>query len=289
MIKIINEKWPAAIDQVLDSKDKKNLANILQRKGLDIENTDSELIQISSNRDPRLKDGIIIVKFNDAGGAWSRGPRVGVWVDGQCVQDALLGTDKNYKDILASNQSWKSLLARSDIEVYRMVIDPAINQAMRDKQAARRDSQSGITPRYKTDGNMYQMDPVDGIGPKLKSRYRINNVDKSGYVVNPNKYTDMLAELQINGAQKILDDAASLYKRLANNIDKYGTEDDWMSGSYSSTMDRILRCFRDLNRVLKDYNNPDSYDYSKRYAREQVKSYLKDMRQIMKDAEKYAD
>lgn len=286
-VKIINEKWPEAIDQLLSPYEKKNLSSYLVRQGLDIENTDNELVQISNNRDPRLKDGVIIVKFNNAKTFGSRTrPVVGIWFNGQCIKDANLGTDKNWKDIMASRQSWKNLLARDDIEVYMMVIDPEVSQAMRNKRANRYNSQNGAIARYRKVKNGYGMEPVDNIGKSaLKSRGI--RFDKSGYIEpNPDKYKNMLADLQLSNAQSILDSAADMYKKLAANISKYGGDDDWGSGSYVSTMERILRCFRDLSRVLKEYND-DKWEYARNYSKEQVKKSLKDMREILKGAEKY--
>lgn len=290
-VKVINEKWPAVIDQQMSEPQKRSLANKLIQLGFDIENTDNELIQISSNRDPRLKDGLIIVKFNDPDlpdYVKNRDPNVGVWFNGKAIFDPVIARN-NWKDVFASQCSWSKILGM-DVDVYRMVIDPEKTKVMRDKHAARLDAQKGAVSRYGADPNSYGMKSLDGTNKgAIAGRYNRNKFDKSGYIVNPNKYSDMLAELQINGAQEILNQAADTYQKLAMNIGKYGTDSSWGSDSYDYVMSALLRCFRDLNNTMKEMNSDESGKWGREFARGKVKSLLKDMRSIMKTAEKYLD
>lgn len=301
-VRIVNEGWPEVIDQILSKESKRKLAAVLRNKGMDIENTDYEAVQISNNRDPRLKNGVIIVKFNDAGGRWSKGPKVGVWLDGQCIQDALLGTDSNYRDILASKQSWKNLLNRSDIEVYRMVIDPETARAMQAKRAARGDAKRGTELRFRNYEvpSTYNPDTKytiqrDEFGDTFNSRYG-NRIDKSGYVLpRADKYRDKLAELQIKDAENILQRASDLYSKLSSQLmNRRGERQGFGGENYRSLLRRIPDLFYDLSDAMDEYDKEkarwgDKIDSRNSYSRGRIMGILKDLREVLKYAEKYVD
>lgn len=301
-VRVLNEKWPAAVDQFLSSEAKKKLANVLKNKGLDIENTESEIIQINNNRDPRLKSGVIIVKFNDAGGRWSKGPKVGVWLDGQCIQDALLGTDSNYRDILASKQSWKNLLNRSDIEVYRMTIDPETAMALQAKRTARGNAKRGTELRFRNYEvpSSYNPDTKytiqrDEFGNTPRSRYG-NRIDKSGYVLpSPDKYRNMLADLQVKDSDNILQRAADLYAKLSSQLmSRRGERQGFGGENYRSLLRRIPDLFYDLSDAKEEYEKEkdrwgDKIDPRNSYARSRIQSILKELREVLKYADKYVN
>lgn len=298
MIKILSEKWPAVVDQLLSSETKKKLANYLRNKGMDIENTDNEVVQISNNRDPRLKSGVIIVKFNDAG-SWKKGPSIGVWFDGECIQDVVLGRDNRWNDILASRQSWKNLLNRSDIEVYRMVIDPDTAKAMIDKRKERFNAKKGTQLRYRD----YEYPSQYGSGTYTikKNEFgdtpaRYAKLDKSGYKLpSIDKYRDKLAELQISNAENILKDASDMYSKLASQmINRRGERNGFGDDSYRSIIRRIPDLFYDLSDAMAEYDKEkarwgDKLDPRDSYSRSRVMSILKDLREVMKFGEKYIE
>lgn len=243
--KLLNEAWPAILSKSkLHASDKYAIVRLkkqLIKAGLDIENTPVETVEITSNRDPRLRsDTKSVLIFVFKGFRDKEVPAV--WFDGKIVIDCEVREYREY----ASRLSWKKLIDAAT-EMYMMTFDEDIYKALKAKQSSRKASQQGMVRRYR-DG--------DPDRPHTK-------IDKSGYVVDTDKYKWMLAELQVANSEQVLERAKEVYLELAAAVNKV----NWRQSDYESIVQNILYCFRTFDHALKDYNRAkDAGDMDREYA-----------------------
>lgn len=258
----LQESFPPILHKL--SKYHQNVVRTaLIKAGIDIENTPYELTQITSGRDPRLK-GLNNVTIIEA--ASGKHTDVIVWFNDKLIVDAYnFDESANYSAL-----SWKKILSYAE-NIWVMEFDAGASASMKDKQAARKEAQQGVEQRY-TD--------------KTKPRYR--NIDKSGYIIDPRKYQNMFAELNIKNGEQILQDAKDIYLKLAN---KLGDVDD-PRGGYSNLLRNFPETFRDLKKALADYNNEQSEGLDSRgfsFYKERVMDLIKEIRNLTKKAQQYLD
>jgi len=269
----VNESWPAAFNDI--NKGIKNaMRTALLSRGYDIENVPSDYIEVVSNRDPRLRSGATFFRF---------GPRnIALFIDGQCVVDTEIPVRGWPR---ASRSSWKDILQYAQ-DIYHMDFDEDLKNALQQKQADRRASKKGIDTRYSMKNGSYR--PTDEFGRELP-KYR--KIDKSGYVLNPSKYVDMLAASGVDNGEAILDDAKEVYRQLASvaadhleDPNEYGSMSD--STAYMDTLEYLARTFRELRRNLNDYNQSKA-EYGEegaRWSKTSVQAAIKRLREYVNKA-----
>lgn len=258
--KRIDEMYPTEFAKAA-GKNLSSISDRLVRAGLDIQNVPSEDIYGVSGRDPRLKTGVSFFIVNPK---WNE---VVVTLDGKVIFD-------NTMDRVGS-QSWRYLMSRS-VSAYHMDINPEDTKAMRDLQADRRDAKKGSVDRK-------SQEEIDRMRQSRQRMY-----DKSGYLLNPDKYKDMLAALRISRGESVLEEAKDVYVQLANMLDKI-TSLEYYRGQeeYDSIMRGILRYYRDMDSAYKEYmKNPnDEQDYG--WRRTKLTSIIKDLSEYIARGKKW--
>lgn len=102
----------------------------------------------------------------------------------------------------------------------------------------------------------YTGDEVDS-GGEVKVGWNYYNIDKSGYIINPNKLKNRLAKLKAKNPQKLLD---KLYKEISDikrDFTQFYSEID-IADMSSSDYDKIFGSSgfnKDLTYVIRKYNN----------------------------------
>lgn len=271
----LNENWPPILNN-LSKYTKGIIRKELLKKGYDIQNTPSTLTKITSGRDPRLKSGFVVFLW--------RGNPVGAYVDGEKLFTEYIRVDSDYVDL--NKLSWSKILAAVD-GVYYMPLDQEASTAMKDKQTARRQAQQGQVIRYnnkRPDGTYNKSVSVSTAGPWSK----YIKVDKSGYEINPDKYKDMLADLQIPRATELLKQAKDVYTKLAPRLGDF-IEDYKKSEEYEDIMRAIPRLFRELDKKLKEYEKTKK-DYGVEFAdiwdKAKVTEYIKTLKKYINSGKK---
>lgn len=283
-IKRLNESWPSVLNQ-LSNAQKNQVRRVLGNLNIDIENTPASSIEIVSNRDPRLKSGMTIFDF----GGRSR-DHIAVYVNGNIVIDVTVpGTDWKY----ASQCSWKTILSTAET-IYHMDFDPESQASIKQMRQDRKASQRGVVRRY--------TDKDAGVSPYTGDRYtrkedefgnvpgRRDKLDKSGYVLDPDKYVNMLADAGVKNGEAILQHAKDVYRQLttsaADHLDD--PDDGWNGSEYMDCITYLARTFRNLRKALNDYNQSvEKYgdEVAGRWNKVQTMGAIKDLRQYVKKAE----
>lgn len=256
----LNEGLPRELHLTKSEKD------LLLRRGVDLQNAPSDWVEITSNRDPRLKSGVnVFVIPSRFGGDYEN--RV-LSLNGEII------TDTTYDRI--GSGSWKGLINAAS-KIWHLDVRKEDTDAMRLKVADRARARKGMIKRHNPD------DPD----------YRRANLDKSGYSIpGPEKYKAMLAELKLTKYQSVLKDAKDVYIALASAIDKI----DIATGSsqYSRVMRDIASNYKDLERSYADYqkvkDDPEEYKGSYErgrvlYTLRQLDDNVKEGRQILSQYE----
>lgn len=290
--KRLNESWPSVLN-TLSAEGKNKVRNALSTYYIDIENTPSDAIQVTSGRDPRLKSGMTIFDFGDNPKGWNKHP-VAVFVNGKPVVDVQVpGTSKSgyaYDDILASKLSWNSCVLNADTIYHMSFDDEASRAANKDLRQQRAASKRGTVNRYrdKEVPGLYGPHTIksDDFGNTPRKYAKL---DKSGYVLNPSKYIDMLAASGVNNGEQILQDAKEVYRQLAAIVPEH-LEDEAGPGywgntnEYLETLRYLGQQFRDLRSQLDEYNkNKERWGEDNFYAGS-VRRAIKDIREYVKKA-----
>lgn len=274
----IYESWPPVLNQIRSRPDKDRIRNALNKAGIDIENTPYQEVVITSGRDPRLKGkNLVIFEVQNKG--------IGVWFNGKALQDVYIYAEqKNLFQL-----SWAKILSYSK-RITSVEFDEKLAAELKAKKDARADAKKGMEVRY-----------------TKKNKPRWAQIDKSGYVLNPNKYKDMLARMNVDNGVKILQDAKDIYVRVSQNIDKIDWDADSRGStfeSYQYVMQEIPRIFASLSRSLKAYesakdqlekakkygdsDNPaEDAEWYVRYHKESVTKDIKELKAILAKAKKY--
>lgn len=288
----LNESWPAILNG-LSAQSKDKIRHALSTYYIDIENTPSDAIQVTSSRDPRLKSGMTIFDFGETGRGYNKHP-IAVFVNGKAIVDPVVpGTAKSgysYDDIPASKLSWNSCILNAKT-IYHMSFDDmesrAANKELRQQRAT---SKKGTVNRYRDK-------EVQGLyGPStIRSNEfgntpgRYDKLDKSGYVINPSKYIDMLADAGVKNGEQILQDAREVYRQLAAIVPDH-LEDEAGPGywgdtnEYLETLQYLGRTFRDLRRQLDEYNKAKERWGEDNFSRGSVQRAIKDLRGYVQKA-----
>lgn len=279
----LEESWPQIMNGLFNPAGKEILRKALNSAGYDIENNAGENITISDPSDPRLKSGLTIFKFPNY---WDKNKHsVCAYLDGKCVVDCVVpDTD----DTFVSSMPWSWILSNST-EIYHADKDSLASTSRMQKRADRAASRKGIEKRYLTRYEKGVFNPnekypylSDETGNSPGSDVKL---DKSGFILNPNKYIDMLAAAGIKNGDKILQDAKDTYRKLAN-ITTDHLDDEW-DNEYIDTLNGLDDAARELKRALGEYNQTvEKYGEEAAYsfAARTAKVYLKRLRHFVKKA-----
>ena len=269
----LDEAWPPILNR-LTNYQKNLIRKKLNRLDIDIENTPAKNVVITNGRDPRLKGkNVVIFELEDNG--------LAVWVDGEFVKDDYSFSAK--KNI--SKMSWKDILAFSK-RIISMEFDEGTSNAMKQKKADRKEAQKGMVVRHK---------PGDLKNKTVSGRtttWKAIELDKSGYVKDPDKYKNMLAAANINNGPQLLKAAKEMYVKLANNLDVADLSNQSFD-SYDYIMRNMIDIFRNLSKSLKDYEeakksgDPDSREWAEKWHRDAVVSNIKELKELMLKAKKF--
>lgn len=251
------ESWPPVLNK-LGKYHKDVVRNKLIQSGIDIEHTPYKAINITSGRDPRLKgDGVVIFVFSNGNTA--------VWFKNKFIVDTYVSAVQND----ASRMSWKNILEHATRIIY-MEFDMQKSKDLKQKRQDRKEAQQGVINRY-----------------TKKNAPRYAKLDKSGYIIDPQKYQRMFAELNIKNADKILAQAKDLYVKSSMNIDKIDFSNYREADAYDNAVRAIMRSFRDLTNDLKLYNNTPEESFDNDWAHQRVVSSIKVMKDAMNDLKKF--
>lgn len=258
------ESWPPVLNQIKSKSEKDKIRNTLIRSGIDIENTPYQEIVITNGRDPRLK-GKNVVVFETHDG-------VAVWFNGKALFDDTYIYSEGKKLL---SLSWAKIIANSK-RITAVEFDEKAAEELKKKQANRAEAKKGMEMRY-----------------TQKNKPRWAQIDKSGYVLNPNKYKDMLAKMNVDNGAKILQDAKDIYVKISQNIDKIDWDmDDREFYKYSYFMQQIPRIFANLTKSLKSYEDAknrddEAADLYVKHSKENVQRDIKELKEIIAKAKKY--
>ena len=259
----VDEAWPASLN-TLTRLGKEMVRRALLKNGFDIEKSDVQEIQLSSGRDPRLKGGdAIVIKAGKA---------VDVYVGGKFVLDNFAG------------MSWRDIIATAD-RMTLLKIDTEQSKEMRQKQAARKEAQKGMVQRHKVG------DTKNSYGGK----YKASELDKSGYLLDPNKYRDMFIEMNIKNGVEILKRAKDMFVKAAEAIDTIDFETDRDYHNYENLMRQLPSNFRELKKSLAEYeeskkvvgDEDEKAEFVVKWRRGEVVHRLQDILDTMKYLKKY--
>ena len=187
---------------------------------------------------------------------------IAVWFNGETLVNPYIG-DKPF-----SRTSWKDILDEA-YEIYVMEFDEEISKAMKDKQAARASAQAGTVNRY-----------------TAKNKPKRALIDKSGYIFDPNKYKNMLADIQLSQGTDVLKRAKETYVKLANNIDKVDFENDGDYYNYEYIVRSLVNIFQNFPKYLKEYEIYKRRGYGE-FAKNQVIESIKLLNDLINKAKKY--
>lgn len=303
-IKKLYESWPSVLNSL--SKDAKDaVRRALSNHYIDIENTPSSAIEVVSSRDPRLKDGMTIFDFGvdpTKQSKWYTAEQkhpIAVFVNGKAVVDAEVpGTSRNVYDdyARASALPWKTVISLAKGIYYMSFDDVASRDANKELRSKRSDMKNGTVTRYRDTDKQGRYGSMKYNAYAFRNEFdqqphKYDTIDKSGFVLNPNKYIDMLAAAGIKEGDKILRNAKDLYRKLAAiSADHLSDRDPnyWGNGNvYTTTLNDLAVIFRRLEEALKEYNDEvEKYGEkaASRFAAGTAERYLKDLRDVMRRA-----
>lgn len=296
---ILNESWPSVLN-VLSSKAKDSIRDELRKYYIDIENTPSDAVELTSSRDPRLKSGMTIFDFGEQPKAYSNKHPIAVVINGKfVVNPEVPGTGPHYYDnVPASNCSWKTILSKAQSIYHMSFDDEESRQANKELRQQRADQKKGTVTRFRD-----KEVPYVGIGGNVdtytvkqdefgRGPAKRDKIDKSGFALNPHKYIDMLAAAGIRNGEAFLQDAKNVYRQLASvaadHLEDEAGPGYWgNTNAYIDTLNRLAEAFRYLRRSLDQYNEYVEKFGEKdanSYAAGEAERYLKDLREYVKKA-----
>lgn len=117
------------------------------------------------------------------------------------------------------------------------------NSAIQQKQRDRKDAKSGS---------------IDRINPNDEYRYN-QDIDKSGYIVDPNKYTKLLAQVHQEDYNNRLEDLYVVLSGVKDSIKEFTNRDDFLPDAkgtsiYDSKFERFNSIASSYKSAIYDYN-----------------------------------
>lgn len=260
----------------------------------------------TSNRDPRLSDKSRLNVFK---------------VEGNPTPYIIGLTSPYIRSIQthAGDLSWKALLPHVEEFGY---IDLTDNSNSRlDKSRARKTAQQGAddhqsykqykrypysAQKYNFHSKKYEIIPghENDYTWLTRSGQGDTYYDKSGYLVDPNKYKKLLDEINMSNYTQVLDRIYNRIIKLKNQTDEIFSQMDIKSGSLSSTgNDYLIRAIDELSsanksisgaiinyrRLMDDiekYSKKDSTEFSE-WAQHSMRYYTTDIRKNLEYAKSY--
>lgn len=234
-------------------------------------------------RDPKWSDEIIIPVFKgtDANG------NPFVWIKGYnnpdiCVPDAR-SRYNSYRSIEKVAKS--TVLSMCDEFGYFVKGDGSDNVA--NKRKARTDARDGAAVRDYSK-SQYK-DTYDG-------RWRTyHGYDKSGYKLDPGKYAEMLADMNLSKHETIMNDAIAVATECMQIMSvirqNYTSSDDRrrLFSTASNWINRINSYFSDLDNYYASWQRELDHglDYDDSFYKDGAISAIKDLRGVTKKAAKF--
>lgn len=259
----IEEKLPADVMKSLSNKYNSNIRSSLLKVGVDIEKAEASIEQLSGARDPKLQDEnrIFIFMYGDTLACITKGKAL--------VYETYIRVKGDYVNIY-SQQSWKGVIENSTT-IYSIDLS---KYNTKDVKAQRKDAKSG-----KVDRNPGQ-----------------RGTDKSGYVLNKDKYKNLLLTkiAKDNDFESVINNAISIIKNGKNiNFDKVSLDTDYKVlrefnnnfSEYASSTRYIMSALADL---IESINSEKEYGDNPAESR-RVLSYINRAREYTKEAKKYLD
>lgn len=140
------------------------------------------------------------------------------------------------------------------------------NSELRQKQNDRFDSQKGTIDRYDVNNNPYNKD-----------------IDKSGYIVDPNKYTKLLAKLHLNDFSDRLSDLYVVLTNVKSKIKDFISADNFLPDAKDAK--------NDTHSLTPNYKAPaqnfESIYNDYKYAIKNYKDAIETLEDIEKEKEDY--
>lgn len=271
----LNESWPPVLDRLSKyTKDdiRKYISNRLK---IDIQNTPLTTTTISSNRDAQLRDpnSVLILHLRSANeyeiGKYET--PIAVVAGGRILYAPGVYDRAESNWIEGSHMSWKSLLSMTH-KVEKLV--KADGTDLEDKRAQRADSRRGMVSRYVNKNDK-------------RHAYQYYGYDKSGYVIDRDKYKKMLTNMRFENYNSVLDNAIKLYNEVASKIN--ADMDRRQYDKFDTIMRGMTRYFGELKQSIKEYegakaNDPD---YDGHYEKRNVKQAIYELQDYMRDAKKF--
>lgn len=226
----LDEEFPAILNQ-LSSYEKEQVRSYLTKRAhIDIQNTPSELVKITSNRDPLLKFGGLLIFQIDP-------KTLAVSYEGKYLVDPYLYKIGNEElNTKFSHLSYAKQLAITS-QIYALKYDPAKAERLKQVQQQRKDSMEGAVNR----------------ATGMQSYVRRGNFDKSGYELDKSKYQRMLAALGVKNVDTWMQRAENVFKKF---------------GSLQNIISLDPDAFRMMSSLIQDFErlNSSKGDYDKAVA-----------------------
>lgn len=230
-------------------------------------------------RDPKWSDEIIIPVFhgNDVLG------NEFTWILGYNDPEICIDPKELWKTKPISRVA-KSKVIDMSVDFGYFIKGDGIENAVA-KRKSRTDSRFGSLDR-------------DLSKAQTKSKYSGNwhtaqGYDKSGYKLNKDKYKDMLAQLDLERYETILDDAVDamsalggMYRQVRNT---YTDPDDkrWIYDTLDSIIRELNRGFADVDRSYLEWQDLISNGYEPSYTERQILNCIKNLRTANKKAQSF--
>lgn len=294
-IELITESWAKELNG-LSKYTQQQIKDYLIKHKIDIEHTEPERRVIEKSSDEALHDGSIVFLIPQTySGRTYAGDIIGIcngdyflnpYLYGSDFKDNITGEKVNIDYKNANRVGIRKLLRISKALIYKQVGELA--DQMIDLQQQRKDAQRGS---------------VDRVTPETKKRY--TKYDKSGYALNPDKYKNMLANLDMSRYQEIIDNAFDLFEEIQGKFrqlrGKVLSDEDRADASRSlkyvhtwgndvaDYLSDISRYFystiNDFDKAYAEWEglkNKNS-EWAQKFTKPQVTKQLKDLRALIND------
>ncbi len=266
MIRILNEAYPSILKGMPGASE---LARSITSAGVDFTSDDYTIANITSNRDPRLKDPntIVLIKFDQTGkfnGQEVNEPAVVAFQGGKSLSHSniwLRGYINGYnanntkydkyggrrdQGTNVNDLSWTKILSMAS-EIQVIVVNPDSASKISQLQNDRRDSQRGRLVRKR---------------PEDMGYWDKESHDKSGYYVNKEKYKMMLSKIhtkrkivsyesKVNDAAKLVDEIADLIPQIVRS----SRNSDYKGLSYEDAKNYLDQYISLFDRIASEYES----------------------------------
>jgi hypothetical protein len=226
------------------------------------------------------------------------GDRSVVWIPGYLNDEQRIDWEHNYKARELQKTAVKKILPHV-ISYGYLTIDPEGLKAKRNARTNAPEDRHRNAQYLQTTHDLSDKGGWDSEGnwtypqgPAMKTWQTRKGYDKSGYAITGlEKYRKMLADMGVSNYERIIDDAFSVYERLAKALRLCRRDADKrdlvsrQSYNLIQMLQRIESSYDRYAEVMDKSEDSWSYDYYKK----DVTEYMKQLRGYVRDAKALCD